>query len=400
MKMFSVLAAGLPIMCLLTPFAAIAQTYTATVLYPLTTPNGFQATEVSNAGAESIASQTVGAGELSTVSNFDEYQALLWTSAGAVNLNPLGMPGAAYSEAYATSGSQQVGVGWSSGASPETGEALLWNGTAASAVNLNPAGYDQSAANFTNGSQQVGYATLDASNLTHAMLWNGSAASFVDLNPSGYYASAAFGTDGTRQVGTASYLPFGYSDAILWTGTASSAVVLTATNMGTVTSASALGIGGSQEVGYFETTSNSDSNAVLWTGSAASVIDLNSRSFGIQFSEALATNGSQQVGWGTGIETRDDDALLWSGSAASTVDLAKFLPTTTTWLGSEALSIDSSGDVFGIAYTFGAGSNGQTAFFDYAVEWSPVPEPATGALLITMSAAALFRRKRSPRPKS
>jgi hypothetical protein len=56
--------------------------------------------------------------------------------------------------------------------------AVLWSGTAASWVDLNPAGSTNSQANGVYCGQQVGFAE------GHAGLWTGSAASWVDLHPS------------------------------------------------------------------------------------------------------------------------------------------------------------------------------------------------------------------------
>src|SRR5438876_294648 len=70
------------------------------------------------------------------------------------DLNPSG-PGA-YSLGWGISGSQQAGEG----AGSETGggfHALLWSGTASSVVDLNPSGFDGSAAYGISGSQQVGF---------------------------------------------------------------------------------------------------------------------------------------------------------------------------------------------------------------------------------------------------
>jgi len=63
-------------------------------------------------------------------------------------------------------------------------DAILWNGTAASAVDLRPTGLspavDFSVAVSTNGLQQVGYAGVPGG--TEAVLWSGTANSAVDLD--------------------------------------------------------------------------------------------------------------------------------------------------------------------------------------------------------------------------
>src|ERR1044071_2685987 len=106
------------------------------------------------------------------------FQPFLWagSAASAVNLTPFGL-GFGAGTAYGTDGVQQVGVAWKGvgfGAysSPS---AMLWSGTADSAVNLNPPDSGESAAYAVAGGQQVGYAY----SFQHAMLWTGTAASAV-----------------------------------------------------------------------------------------------------------------------------------------------------------------------------------------------------------------------------
>jgi hypothetical protein len=57
------------------------------------------------------------------------------------------------------------------------------------------------------------------------MLWNGTAASAVDLNPAGAFSSSAVDVLGSVQVGVAAYESLG-DRAMMWTGTAASAVDL------------------------------------------------------------------------------------------------------------------------------------------------------------------------------
>lgn len=65
---------------------------------------------------------------------------------------------------------------------PATGNnthAILWTGTAASAVDLNPSGFTSSQANGVTDGEQAGSAR-SANGVSHAMLWRGTAASAVD----------------------------------------------------------------------------------------------------------------------------------------------------------------------------------------------------------------------------
>jgi hypothetical protein len=115
-------------------------------------------------------------------------------------------------------------------------------------------------------------------------------------------------------------------------------------------------------------------------------VDLNPYVFTSSF--AVATNGTQEVG--DGIETGNNyQALLWTGTADSAVNLQALLPLTGTWTASSAAALDSFGDIYGIAQgTF----NDVTGFF--AVEWSPVPEPTTGSMLLIICAGTLLRRRK------
>ena len=101
--------------------------------------------------------------------------------------------------------------------------ALVWSGTAASAVDLNPtllANFTDSEALAADGSQQVGYG-YDATGFgDRALLWLGTSDSAVDLNPAGLSTSMALDTNGLQQVGKAG------TDAFLWSGTAESGINL------------------------------------------------------------------------------------------------------------------------------------------------------------------------------
>ncbi len=102
------------------------------------------------------------------------------------------------SSASGVSGNQQVG---SISNIQDNSHAGLWNGSAGSWVDLNPAGYINSYANDISGSQQVGRAHMDS--YSHAGLWNGTADSWVDLHPDGASQSNAYGVYNGRQAGSA-----------------------------------------------------------------------------------------------------------------------------------------------------------------------------------------------------
>src|SRR5262245_18045316 len=64
---------------------------------------------------------------------------------------------------------------------------------------LHPAGVDSSAAYTVAGASQVGLGRTDGQ--VHALLWYGTAASVVDLNPNGYDSSIATGIADGKQIG-------------------------------------------------------------------------------------------------------------------------------------------------------------------------------------------------------
>jgi len=257
----------------------------------------------------------------------------------AVDLNPAGL-----TESWASGvcGGQQVGYGCYGLASSISVRAMLWTGSADSAVDLNPYGFTWSGAEDTDGVQQVGWGNVYYNvggrkpytvNYDHAMLWTGSADSAVDLNPAGFAESWAYGVGGGQQVGEG--LIYYYTQkkggsyvsqyhAVLWTGSAASAVDLHPAGF---TSSLAWGVGSGQQVGYgfiqYNTNKKGGSSvvqchALLWTGSAASVVDLHPAGFAS--SGALSVAGGQQVGYGTCTDGTQH-ALLWTGRAASAVDL-------------------------------------------------------------------------------
>jgi hypothetical protein len=99
-------------------------------------------------------------------------QACLWrgTSHSRLDLHPEGP-----SQALGVGDGQQVGVVWRNLKQPR---AALWQGQAAF-VDLTPAGYEYAKAQDCTAGMQVGYAGRDGR--TRAMLWNGTAESAIDL---------------------------------------------------------------------------------------------------------------------------------------------------------------------------------------------------------------------------
>jgi hypothetical protein len=269
-----------------------------------------------------------------------QFHAYAWTGtlASAVDLNGT----ATSSEALGCNATYQVGVRTGVGSGYDF--ATVWKGNASSAVNLNTGNMGQSEAVAVSGNQQVGDAELNGVQFTHAFMWSLSAGSAIDLNPTDLPQlvenSYAKGTDITQQVGDAQLLI---------------------------------------QVGEV------DQHAIVWTGSANSAVDLNPA--GASGSDAVAVNDGIQAG--NAEFAGGDYAYAWSGTAASGVNLNSDLPGSDTWVSSSALSVDSSGNIYGTA-TDAAGNS-------FAVQWTAaVPEPAT-MLLAAAPLMALRRRRHNPR---
>ena len=131
-------------------------------------------------------------------------------------LNP---PGVGESSAYGGDVGQQVGRTVTT-----TGfqHAAMWSGTAATWVNLHPAGATDSRALGVAEGVQVGQAYIGS--VWQAGLWTGSAGSWVNLAPPGATESVAYGTADGRQVGYS--VIGGVVRASMWSGTAASIVDL------------------------------------------------------------------------------------------------------------------------------------------------------------------------------
>jgi hypothetical protein len=224
------------------------------------------------------------------------------------------------------------------------------------------------------------------------LLWTGTAGSAVDLSPTGLGSpsdSVALGVYGGQEVGDYS-TPTTPLHAVLWTGTANSAIDLHPSDP-TLEFSEAVATSGNQQVGAARA-SGAGNQAFLWFGTAASAVNLNPTTLpGIDSSIAVATNGLQQVGSGFADSSSvdDDQALIWSGTANSAIDLQPTLPSSGTWNFSDAYSIDSAGNVFGMANGSLDGITG-----NFAVEWFPVPEPSS-TLLFAVVAPILFSGRRS-----
>jgi hypothetical protein len=190
--------------------------------------------------------------------------AFLWNVgklSSPVDLNPSGF---SYSEAYSVRGNVQAGYAFST--ATNSYHAVLWHGTAASAVDLTPSTLSSA---FATGSTGLGYVSEvgcgipTGMTVTHALLWHSTAASMIDLHPAAFTDSCARGARDNVQVG------YGHVSAVLhallWKGSASSAVDLQQYLPGTFTSSEAYAIDMTGTIlgSAFSTTTNTE-HAVMW----------------------------------------------------------------------------------------------------------------------------------------
>jgi hypothetical protein len=123
--------------------------------------------------------------------------------------------------AYATDGVRFVGEGFNR--NDHSLNAILWNSVTSFGTNIRPSGSVESSARAISGNQQGGFYKGPATgNHPHAVLWTGTAASAVDLNPnSTFITSGVTAIRNGLQVGSASPIsaPSKYQ-AIAWHGSA------------------------------------------------------------------------------------------------------------------------------------------------------------------------------------
>ena len=256
---------------------------------------------------------------------------------------------------FTTSGSGRGGGGSRTYLIPH---AMLWNGSAGSATDLNPPGMYESAVQSIGSHVQVGWAKPSLFGSAHAFLWKDKSSTAVDINPATCVQSWAAAVSGGFQGG------YGYTTgyaihALLWSGTSASAVDLHPTALGANASyVYAVDAARGQQVGAVEigVPLAPQYHACLWKGTAASALDLNPS--GCTASEALAVRGGLQAGYGT--ISGHNHALLWRGTAASALDLHAFLPS--NYIISVAQAIDPDGSVVGYA---------NDGLHSYPVIWEP-----------------------------
>ncbi len=341
----------------------------------LTPPSGGPATLHSAAGGQQAGATglTISHGLL-----------LKGTATSAVDLHPAGYLN---SQATSTDGSQQCGYGQIT----DLNQGILWEGAASPTINLTPSAYNQSYCFGVYHGQQIGYAeSIQYFTATqHALLWSGSANAFVDLHPPlAFSFSKGLGIFAGQQVGTVANVPYGPTNtsgyettdhAVMWSGTAASAIDLHPYGFD---ASAAVSTNGVQQGGWGYSAAaagGSYLHAMMWYGSAASAVDLHPA--GWVDTRVNAMGATVQVGEGWTGPTYSSNsyrhALAWLGTAASVIDLNQFLPTGYT--NAVATGIDEVGNIAGYAYNTPAVGSGLPADA-IAVEWIP-GDPSPWALL-------------------
>lgn len=215
---------------------------------------------------------------------------LLWrgSAADVMNMHPDGF---GRSEVTGNSGGWQVGWGELYRGYPRSpSHALLWHGRPASVKDLHPRGYDDSWAVGIFSGEQVGMGDQTQPGAPdtghpladvppspahrHALLWRGSAASAVDLHPRGFDFTWAVATAGGREVGYGDIS--GHTHALLWHGSAASVEDLHAWLPAGFLNSSASGVNLAGDVSGVASgpASGNHTHAVLWHSRTATVIDL------------------------------------------------------------------------------------------------------------------------------
>ncbi len=198
-------------------------------------------------------------------------------------------------------------------ASPD--RALLWNTTLGTWEYLHPPGTFDSYVTATQGTAQVGHGRVSSGAGMRAYLWHGSAASVVDLTPAGAVHAWAYGMSDAQQVGAVNF--GGGSEAGYWTGSAASWVSLAPAAASNSWAADAAG---GYQVGSAYITPPSGWGtmqvAALWNGTPESFVDLHSfLPSGYAASRALGIDvvgpDIWVVGWAHNSALNREEAILW-----------------------------------------------------------------------------------------
>jgi hypothetical protein len=231
---------------------------------------------------------------------------ILWNGPNYDQFVRLRTTGYSAAQIWDTDGGYQIGNGRQAGRT----HALIWSGKGEPVTDLDdPQRFTIGTwGRGTDGITQVGVGQRSKF-VSHAILWKGTAESAVDLNPGGLNVSEAYDCWGDYQVGNIEL-----NTPVVWSGTAASMRRLPMPG-GINALGNALAIYGNQIAGSGGT--EGVGGALIWNAETLKYTILGQ---GI----ALDTNGVYQVGYTA--PSGNFRALRWSGTPGSELDLHQFLP--------------------------------------------------------------------------
>jgi hypothetical protein len=231
----------------------------------------------SNAGGQALAtdgSQIVGYGLALNKdgTGFTANRAIVWNATNGVGTD-LG-DGGNSAMAYGVGGGVQVGY-----VVKTIAGAALWRGTSKSLVSLAPVGSVMSVAYATDGARQVGYSGYDVrvrveafkgqktARFNYAMVWTGTAASAVNIHPYPFNHSYAMAVNGSWIAGYASDAAAigtpAYNHAIVWDANYQATDLNTFLPAGFIGS-QALAVDAAGNVAGYMMAANGTRHAVVW----------------------------------------------------------------------------------------------------------------------------------------
>jgi hypothetical protein len=238
----------------------------------------------------------------------------------------------AHGIAYAIFGDK---VGGYIGVGNNNVHAALWTHGESRLADLNPVHFTSSYCFDVNADHQVGYAIVDRDTQTiNAMLWSGSAHSAVDLD-NGDDDSFAYAIAGDTVVGES------LNHAAFWSVATHQMTDLQPDNFSGFSTAN--GVARGIQVGMM-------GGAVAWHSTAASAKFLQQGSFDATDANAVNDHGVI-VGYATKFDSQIGNvlfqhAVVWPSESAAPVDLGQFLP---AGIDSQALAIGQDGTIVGEA---------------------------------------------------
>ena len=335
------------------------------------------------AAAESLAFAVSGESQGGMVDLFAGFRAAVWQGSHE-DCTVLEPPG--YSRVTAIDGLSKVGY---LGVSPV--RAMLWTGGANTPTDLTPPGSRDAGALAVFGDNQGGSVGIGSN--FHAALWQGTAESFRDLNPASALSSVIRGIDATGQAGDFS-LSLGQPHAALWHGTAESVVDL---HPAGAYASAAQAISNGRQGGYVQYERDGTYYPAVWSGTAESFVNFSAPGAPTDAGAIYGMDGNLLVG-GARFLDGSGGATIWFGTPESAFNLGSLLSSDYTKSEARAVDVDEFGTIRVVGYAYNNNyylPNG-THYPRYeAMMWVLVPEPSSlVALAAGLAALAKFRWRR------